>query len=154
MNKSLFGSILDFFYAPHKSHFRLLGLVLVSAALALFPCLVESQLQGQSVGSTQSNSSNTAALRLCTPRGTPLAAAGGQGLPGGLRGLGKFNPIAPKEPMVADPNRAFPRVLTLPGPVFTPVSYDTDPLIAQLAQSAGGIVRLPPGDYSIPVRFY
>jgi hypothetical protein len=87
------------------------------------------------------------ALLLC------VAATGGQ-LPGRLGDLGKFNPIAPKEPVVADTNRAFPRVPTLPGPSFAPVSYGTDPLIAQLAQSSSGIVRLPPGDYSIPVRFY
>ena len=82
-----------------------------------------------------------------------IAAEGGQ-LPGGLGNLGKFNPLAPKEPIVADTNRAFPRVPTLPGPPFVPVYFGTDPLIVQLAQSSSGVVRLPPGDYSIPVRFY
>lgn len=97
-------------------------------------------------------------LLCCATVATALAmflcvrAASGQ--LGGLGNLGKFNPIAPKEPIVADTNRAFARVPTLPGPPFAPVSYGTDPLIAQLAQSSSGIVRLPPGDYSIPVRFY
>ena len=66
----------------------------------------------------------------------------------------KFNPFAAKEPMVADPNRAYPRVASLPGSPFTPVSYSTYSITAQLAHSSDGIVRLPPGDYSIPVRFY
>jgi len=120
MKKRLFGSLFNFSFTSHKSHFGLLAMALVSATLALFLC---------------------------------VAARGGQ-LPGGLGNLGKFNPLAPKEPVVADTNRAFPRVPTLPGPSFAPVSYGTDPLIAQLAQSSSGIVRLPPGDYSIPVRFY
>jgi hypothetical protein len=56
--------------------------------------------------------------------------------------------------MVADPNHAFTRRPSLPGPPFRPVSYGADLLIAQLARSSDGVVRLPPGDYSIPVRFY
>ncbi len=62
--------------------------------------------------------------------------------------------MAPKEPVVGDPNRAFPRVPSLPGAPFRPIAYGNDSLIAQLAHSSDGIVRLPPGDYSIPVRFY
>jgi len=68
--------------------------------------------------------------------------------------IGKLNPFSPKEPMVADPNRAFPRVPSLPGLPFKPVFYDANSIIAQLAHSSDGIVRLTPGDYSIPVRFY
>lgn len=64
------------------------------------------------------------------------------------------NPFAPREPMVANPNMAFPRVSSLPGPPLSPASYAPNSLISQLAHSSNGIVRLPPGDYSIPVRFY
>lgn len=69
-------------------------------------------------------------------------------------GGSRLNPFATKEPMVADPNRTYPRVSSLPGLPFKPVSYDANSIIAQLAHSSDGIVRLPPGDYSIPVRFY
>jgi hypothetical protein len=69
-------------------------------------------------------------------------------------GGSKLNPFAAKEPMVADPNRAFPRVSSLPGLSFKPVTYDATSIIVQLAHSSDGVVRLPPGDYSIPVRFY
>jgi hypothetical protein len=92
------------------------------------------------------------------PNGPKVSAAGGQGLGevlGGLGGeLGKFNPLALKEPIVVDPGKAYPTVLSLPGAPFTPVSYATGSIIAQLAHSSDGIVRLPPGDYSIPVRLY
>ncbi len=74
--------------------------------------------------------------------------------PGDGQGLSKLNPFTAKEPMIADPNRAYPRVASLPGAPFKAVSYPGSSIIAQLAHSSDGIVRLPPGDYSIPVRFY
>jgi hypothetical protein len=72
----------------------------------------------------------------------------------GQTGLSKLNPLASKEPMVADPNRAYARVGSLPGLPFKPASYDANSITAQLAHSSDGVVRLSPGDYSIPVRFY
>lgn len=87
------------------------------------------------------------------------AAGDGQGLPGTIGqnlggNLGKFNPLSPKEPIIVDPNRAYPTTLSLPGPLFAPAAYSTDSMVAQLAHSSDGIVRLPPGDYSIPVHLY
>ena len=142
----------------HKSNLSLLPCAPVLAGLALFLAVAGPQLQAQSVQSSRSNWPEEPLSGPLGPRGARLAA-GGQTLPGGLGqglpgGLGKFNLPAPKEPMVADPNHAFRREPSLPGAPFMPVSYGTDSLIAQLAHSSDGIVRLPPGDYSIPVRFY
>jgi hypothetical protein len=142
-----------------KSNLGLLACAPVLAGLALFLGVARPQLQGQAVESGRSNRREQPVSGWLGLRGAQLVAAGGQALPGGLgqglpRDWGKFNPLAPKEPMVADPNHAFPRQPSLPGTPFRPVSYGGDPLIAQLAHSPDGIVRLPPGDYSIPIRFY
>jgi hypothetical protein len=64
------------------------------------------------------------------------------------------NPFARNEPIVVDPNSVYPTVPSPPGQPFHPVSYNTNFIIDQLAHSSNGIVRLPPGDYSIPVRLY
>jgi hypothetical protein len=89
-------------------------------------------------------------LRAQSAAGNATAAMTGSGQVLG----GQLNPFAVKEPMITDPNKAYPRVSTLPGSSFSPVSYSGNTIIAQLAHSSDGIVRLPPGDYSIPVRFY
>jgi hypothetical protein len=64
------------------------------------------------------------------------------------------NPFAPDEPIAVNPNNSFPTVSAPPGPPFRAASYGTNSIIEQLAHSSDGIVRLPPGDYSIPVRLY
>jgi hypothetical protein len=143
----------------HKSSVSLFGCVRVFAALALLLGLARPKLQRRSVESGRSDLGEQSLSGQLGLRGARLAAGGGQALPGGLGqgipgNLGKFNPVAPKEPMVADPNKAYPRVPSPPGGAFSPISYGTDSLIAQLAHSSDGIVRLPPGDYSIPIRFY
>jgi hypothetical protein len=66
----------------------------------------------------------------------------------------QFNLFQPKEPIVVDAHSAYPSVWNLPGESFSPVTYVTGSLINQLEHSSSGIVRLPPGDYSIPVRLY
>jgi hypothetical protein len=142
----------------HKSNFSLLPCAPVLAPLALFLAVAGPQFQAQSVQSGRSNPPEEPLSGRLGPRGA-LLAAGGQTLPGGLgqdiQGrLGRFNLIVPKEPMVADPNHAFRREPSLPGAPFMPASYGADSLITELAHSSDGIVRLPPGDYSIPVRFY
>jgi hypothetical protein len=141
-----------------RSNLSLLACAPVLAPLALFLALSGPQLKGQCLESGRSNPPKEPLSGRLGPRG-PQLAAGGQALPGGLgQGLpgrlGRFNPLVPKEPMVADPNSAYPRVPSPPGGPFSPVSYGTDSLVAQLAHSSDGIIRLPPGDYSIPVRFY
>ena len=69
-------------------------------------------------------------------------------------GLGKLASALSEEPVIVDPSRAYATVATPPGSVFRPVSLTANSLIEQLAHSSDGIVRLPPGDYSIPVRLY
>ncbi len=62
--------------------------------------------------------------------------------------------LAPREPIVIDPQSVYPMVPTPPGPPFSGVSYGTSSIIGQLAHSSDGVVRLPPGDYTILVRMY
>jgi len=143
----------------HKSNLSLLACARVFAAVALLVGVARPQLQGQPAESGRSSPREQPDSGRLGPRRAQLSAAGGQALPGGLgQGLpgdwGKFNPLAPKEPMVADPNHAFHRYPSLPGAPFMPVSFGAESLIAQLAHSSDGVVRLPPGDYSIPIRFY
>ena len=68
--------------------------------------------------------------------------------------LAQLNPFQGREPIVVNPNRAYHSVLSLPGSAFHPINYPANTLVDQLAHSSNGIVRLPPGDYSIPVRLY
>lgn len=67
---------------------------------------------------------------------------------------GKAHTILGNEPIVIDPDRAYPTVQTPPGSPFHAASYASNAVIAQLAHSSDGIVRLPPGDYSIPILLY
>lgn len=62
--------------------------------------------------------------------------------------------FAPNEPIKVDPNSTYQTVPAPPGSPFRAVSCGTDSIITQLAHSSDGIVRLPPGDYTIPVRMY
>lgn len=64
------------------------------------------------------------------------------------------NPFSRNEPIVVNPNSLYPTVAAPPGRPFQPVSYSSNSIVGQLAHSSDGIVRLPPGDYSIPVRMY
>jgi len=66
----------------------------------------------------------------------------------------QLNLFQPKEPIVVDARSAYPSVWNLPGEEFRPISNAAASLIGQLEHSSDGIVRLPPGDYSIPVRLY
>lgn len=134
-----------------KSDVSLLDRVRMLPVLPLFLLFAGCQLRAQSSAGRLSTSTQQPGSQSAGPRAVQVAAEGGHGFGGGP---GKFNPFAPKEPMVADPNKAYPRVQSPPGAPFRPVSYSADSLIAQLAHSSDGIVRLPPGDYSIPVRFY
>lgn len=62
--------------------------------------------------------------------------------------------LAPNEPVKVDPSSIYRTVPAPPGAPFPAVTCGTDSIIAQLAHSSDGIVRLPPGDYTIPVRMY
>jgi hypothetical protein len=64
------------------------------------------------------------------------------------------NPLALSEPIVVNSAHAYPTVPSPPGSLFQPVSSPTNSIMDQLAHSSNGIVRLPPGDYSISVRLY
>jgi hypothetical protein len=105
-----------------RSNVSLLSFAPVFAALALFLGLASAQLKAQSVEGRRSNPPKEPLSGRLGPWGAQLAAGGGQALPGGLgQNLGGklggiFNPLAPREPMAADPNHAFPRVPSLPGP--------------------------------------
>jgi len=59
-----------------------------------------------------------------------------------------------KDPIITDPSRAYPVVYDVPGAAFRPVRAGGTSVIEQLAHSSDGVVRLEPGDYSIPVRLY
>ncbi len=52
------------------------------------------------------------------------------------------------------PGKTFPTVPSPPGLERRAVAYVTTSLVEQLAHSSNGLVRLAPGDYSIPVRLY
>ncbi len=84
------------------------------------------------------------ALALCL---TPFQTAAQQG-------TGKLASIFSNEPVIVDPSKAYPTVQELPGSPFRQVSYGTSSIIEQLAHSSNGVVQLPPGDYSIPIRLY
>ena len=67
------------------------------------------------------------------------------------RGLSaKARSIVGDEPIIPGP--AYPTVLSLPGSPFHRASYTTANIVEQLAHSSTGVVKLPPGDYSIPIR--
>jgi hypothetical protein len=78
---------------------------------------------------------------VCIPSGAPQSL-----------GLDSVVAALRDEPIVIDPSKAYPTVETLPGSPFQPVSSATTSLIQQLAHSSNGVVQLPPGDYSIPIR--
>ena len=67
---------------------------------------------------------------------------------------GRAHTILGNEPIEIDPDRAYPTVETPPGSPFHAASYASNTIIAQLAHSSDGTVRLPPGDYSIPILLY
>ena len=69
-------------------------------------------------------------------------------------GLASVGSILRDEPIKIDQSRAYATVDSPPGSAFRPGAPVTDSLIQQLANSSDGIVRLPPGDYAIPVRLY
>lgn len=77
----------------------------------------------------------------------------GIGLLFSVAGYGQ-NPFTPSEPIVVNYAHAYPTVPTPPGSAFFPVAYNLNSILDQLAHSSTGVVRLPPGDYSIPVRLY
>jgi hypothetical protein len=79
---------------------------------------------------------------------TPLAAQQ-QSATSGINKL-----IGKQDPIITDPNRAYPVVYDLPGAAFHPVSAGGASVLEQLSHSDNGIVRLAPGDYSIPVMLY
>lgn len=62
--------------------------------------------------------------------------------------------FATNEPIKVDPHSIYQTIPAPPGQPFQAVSYETNSIIEQLAHSSDGIIRLPPGDYSIPVRMY
>jgi hypothetical protein len=64
------------------------------------------------------------------------------------------NPFSRNEPIVVNPNSLYPTIAAPPGQPFHPVAYNTNSIVDQLAHSSDGTVRLPPGDYAIPVRMY
>ena len=64
------------------------------------------------------------------------------------------NPFFLREPIEVNAANAYPTVASLPISPFAPMAYNTESVIEQLSNSSTGIVRLPPGDYSITVRLY
>ena len=82
---------------------------------------------------------------VCALLGAPIS------LPGQVGDLSaKAQSLLGNQPIV--PGAAYPTVLSLPGSPFHPVSYTTVNMVEQLAHSSTGTVKLPPGDYSIPIR--
>jgi hypothetical protein len=69
-------------------------------------------------------------------------------------GLSSVAAALSNEPIVIDPSKAYPTVDVLPGSQFQPASSISTSLIQQLARSSNGVVQLPPGDYSIPIRIF
>lgn len=68
---------------------------------------------------------------------------------------GELNKLTGNQaPIITDPSRAYPAVYDLPGAAFRPNRTSGNSVTEQLAHSSDGVVRLQPGDYSIPARLY
>jgi hypothetical protein len=131
------------------SRFLIRGLIFTG--LGVFLCIATLPLQTKTAadGPTGTALPSRAPSENLTQTKAHLVAPGRQ-IPGAP--LAQLNLFGPKEPIAVNPAKAYPSVAFVPG--FRPISYPANSLVDQLAHSLNGIVRLPPGDYSIPVRLY